>query len=467
MSNRKRNEALQSPAILHQESVVSHRHRAIRVLFVHRYADVVENCLSELKKAQFIVSATVVLDFAQCDKLVRSESYEVVIAEYRRPTLKAFQSLQVLCQNLRHTPLLFITSGRRTETVAQLSTEFSFGYLERNHITQLPMAVRQALKEKELREELEDARQALQHSQSRYRALADNPAYGVYRCNAEGLTVDVNQALANMLGYASKEELLTAKAPGGVLRSMAKDSPSAAHFADGNNIKPFEIEWKRKDGTALRARLSGRGVYDENGRFAGCEVIAVDVTEQRLLEDHLRHQASSDSLTGLANHRSLLEILHAEIARSDRTGREFSLVLFDLDGLKEVNDKFGHPTGDRALCRIGQILADTCRSVDTAARHGGDEFALVLPETSAAAASKVAERISELLAAESEQPTLSVSVGIASHPNDARTISSLLYAADRALYAMKGKRHAADKKSPRGLKLVKTGASRLEGEDAR
>jgi diguanylate cyclase (GGDEF)-like protein len=132
--------------------------------------------------------------------------------------------------------------------------------------------------------------------------------------------------------------------------------------------------------------------------------------------------------------------LQAEICRTKRTEREFSLLLLDLDGLKEINDRFGHLTGNRALCRLAQILADCCRSVDTAARQGGDEFALVLPETGVAAATLVAQRICDLLLNDAEEPTLSVSVGVASYPKDADTIRTLLYAADMALYAMKDKR---------------------------
>jgi diguanylate cyclase (GGDEF)-like protein len=145
----------------------------------------------------------------------------------------------------------------------------------------------------------------------------------------------------------------------------------------------------------------------------------------------------------LANHRRLFEVLHAEISRSKRTEREFSLLLLDLDGLKEINDSFGHLVGNRALCRLAQILADCCRSVDTAARQGGDEFALVLPETGLAAATLVATRICDLLAKDMEEPVLSVSVGVASYPNDANSIGTLLYAADRALYGMKEKQPRA------------------------
>jgi GGDEF domain-containing protein len=98
--------------------------------------------------------------------------------------------------------------------------------------------------------------------------------------------------------------------------------------------------------------LSGRNVHDDHGNFAGQEVIAIDITEQRLLEAQLRHQAASDSLTGLANHRKLFEVLHSEICRSKRTERNFSLLLLDLDGLKQINDRFGHLAGNRALCRL-------------------------------------------------------------------------------------------------------------------
>jgi diguanylate cyclase (GGDEF)-like protein/PAS domain S-box-containing protein len=313
----------------------------------------------------------------------------------------------------------------------------SFEYVEQGHLARLPMAVRRVLNERKLRRELEDAQKALRHSQSLYRALADNPTYGIYRCDAEGDLLDVNLALVTMLGYASKAELLAVNQQSEIIPNLRNDSLLAGLIPATKRIEPVELEWKRKDGTKLKARLSGRGIYDDHGNFAGHEIIVVDVTEQRTLEGQLRHQASTDSMTGLANHGRLFEVLHAEICRSERTGREFSLLLLDLDGLKKINDRFGHLVGSRALCRLAQILRDCSRSIDTAARHGGDEFALVLPETGADAAKLVGERIRELLAKDREEPALSVSVGVAGYPGDATTIGTLLYAADRALYEMK------------------------------
>ena len=443
MSNLAQNEFQSARRSLRPESAASHRRRPLNVLFMHRDADVVESCLEELKKARFTVCADLVLTLAQCTQQLRSQTYDVVVAEYPSPNWKGSQALQLLHQTVQEIPLLFVTTAVGSGSIAELTAHGAFDYVEREHIAQLPMAVRRAVNEKKLRAELEEAGKALRHSQSLYRALVDNPAYGICRCDAEGKFIDVNQALLTMLGYDTKEELLAANRASEIVLDLGRGAPSAGCSPESVRIEPVEIEWKRKNGTTLKARLSGRGAFDEHGDFDGYEIIAVDITEQRALEEQLRHQAFSDSLTGLANHRRLFDVLQGEIGRTKRTEREFSLLLLDLDGLKEINDRFGHLAGNRALCRLAQILADCCRSVDAAARQGGDEFALVLPETGVAAAALVARRICDLLAKDAEEPALSVSIGVASYPKDADSIGALLYAADRALYAMKDKRSAA------------------------
>ncbi|HKN75264.1 MAG TPA: GGDEF domain-containing protein [Candidatus Acidoferrum sp.] len=162
--------------------------------------------------------------------------------------------------------------------------------------------------------------------------------------------------------------------------------------------------------------------------------------DQARLFDQVRSMAVSDSLTGLANYRRLISVLEAELDRSRRTQRPFSVVLLDMDGLKTINDHYGHLTGSRAIVRLSKILRTHSRAIDTAARYGGDEFAVVLPEAGPDIASRVVSRIRERLAAEAEVPALSVSAGVAAFPEDGDTPEKLLGAADRALYGMK--RHA-------------------------
>ena len=166
-------------------------------------------------------------------------------------------------------------------------------------------------------------------------------------------------------------------------------------------------------------------------------VLAAVVLERRKVEDQLRQLAVSDPLTGLANYGHLIDVLETEVQRSRRTERSFAILFLDMDHLKRLNDEHGHLVGSRALWRIAEAMRKSCRAIDTAARYGGDEFALVLPESDEEAARQLERRVKELLAADPEPPPVSVSTGIASYPKDGESAEELLNAADRMLYGAK------------------------------
>jgi diguanylate cyclase (GGDEF)-like protein len=172
--------------------------------------------------------------------------------------------------------------------------------------------------------------------------------------------------------------------------------------------------------------------------------LAALVSEHLQVEARLRQLSVSDPLTGLANHRQLMYAVDTEIKRSQRTERRFAIVLLDLDRLKQTNDRYGHAVGSHALCRVAEALLVACRGVDTAARFGGDEFALVLPETSQEAAWHVARETAIANRFEAlRMPVMSVSVGVAVYPGDGSTVDQLLAAADRSLYESKEDAHRA------------------------
>lgn len=166
-------------------------------------------------------------------------------------------------------------------------------------------------------------------------------------------------------------------------------------------------------------------------------IVAAVVAERMEAVTLLRQLAVRDPLTGLANYREFVRVLEGEIERSGRTARAFAVVLLDLDGLKKINDRYGHIVGSGALLRVADVLRASSRAVDTAARFGGDEFALVLPETEGPAAFQVAERVRSDVAADPAPPRLSVSVGVALYPIDGTAPEDLLRVADQSLYEAK------------------------------
>lgn len=414
------------------------RRLLLRILFVHSNSGDIEHCLEELSRTYFRVNADVVLTPGEFSERLESKYYDVVLAEYPGGNSQGSQVLDILHLRDRQIPCIFLTDTTQPETLAKLITEGAADCVGMDHIGHIPVAIRRALSENKLRKERDQTEKKLRHSEARYRALVGNLNYGMCRCSTRGKFLDVNQALVTMLGYTSRDELLAADHASDILCDASKRAQLLGRSPGSTGAEPLEIDWKRKNGTTLKVRLSGREVSSADERDS-YEIIVEDVTQQRKLEDHLRQQAAKDSLTGLANYRHLVETVDTEIKRSERTEREFAVLFLDLDGLKQINDRFGHLVGSQALCRLADVLCICSREMDTPARFGGDEFALVLPETGQVPASLVARRICDSLANDGKEPRLSVSIGVATYPKDGGKVDSLLGAADAALYAMKAR----------------------------
>jgi diguanylate cyclase (GGDEF)-like protein/PAS domain S-box-containing protein len=399
--------------------------------------------VQELRRAHFRVTADVVLTTEQFAARVKAKYYDIVLAEYPFPHWQGRHELEMLRLRERQIPCIFLIDIMQPETAAELITTGAADCVGMDHLGHLPVAVRRALNENQLREERDRTEKRLRHSEARYRALVGNLAYGICRCNIKGKFLDVNPALMTMLGYASREELLEVNLATDVLGDPSKRAQLLGQSVEPGGVEPFETEWKQKNGATIKVRLSGREVKN-HGETDSYEIIVENVTQQRKLEDHLRQQAAKDALTGLANYRHLVETVDSEIKRSERTAREFALLFLDMDGLKQINDRFGHLVGSQALCRLADVLCICSRKVDTPARFGGDEFALVLPETGQVPAHLVAQRICDSLVNDGREPKLSVTIGVAIYPKDGENVDSLLGAADAALYAMKTRTHGPD-----------------------
>ncbi|MHB1606550.1 MAG: putative bifunctional diguanylate cyclase/phosphodiesterase [Leptospirales bacterium] len=198
----------------------------------------------------------------------------------------------------------------------------------------------------------------------------------------------------------------------------------------------------RPDGKEFSIEDSAAPIRDDDGTVRGCVIVFRDVTQKRQLEQKISYQANYDSLTDLPNRNLFRDRLSQTIAISNRSGHSFALLYLDVDHFKNVNDRMGHPFGDRILVELGQRFKGLIREIDTVARLGGDEFAVILGELpDRTSALVLGRRLMDHAALpfyiDDSRVDLTVSIGVALYPDDGNDTTSLIRNADIALYQVK------------------------------
>ncbi|PPD35577.1 MAG: hypothetical protein CTY19_00560 [Methylomonas sp.] len=296
--------------------------------------------------------------------------------------------------------------------------------------------------------ENEKINRALHEAEEKFHRVLDQSLVGIAMIIEERFHY-VNHKFADIFAY-DVERLLAIN----IIELISEvDQPKLMEAMRGALNKEFSqinitVNAQRRTGEVIAVEISGSAAIEINGKPALIAVMA-DITERlrseravKVLHEQLQYQAIHDPLTGLYNRLFLNESLDRELLLADRQGYPVSVIMTDLDHFKAINDRYGHQAGDKVLKAFADIMRRHSRASDIDCRYGGEEFFLVLPDTSQETAHQRAEQMrlsliaQPLVIGESIIP-VSASFGVAAYPASGLSCAELIGAADKALYAAK------------------------------
>jgi diguanylate cyclase (GGDEF)-like protein/PAS domain S-box-containing protein len=277
----------------------------------------------------------------------------------------------------------------------------------------------------------------LQRSERRYRSLFENAVEGIFQCTLEGQFLIANPACARILGFSSPDELIR---PDSGAKNLCFIDPGKyqefqAALKEKGIVEKLEAQLWRRDRSKIWVSLNVLLNPGSEGMSPFIEGRMEDITERKSSEERIYYLSFHDKLTGLYNRAYFEE----ELKRLD-TPRQLpiSLVLGDVNGLKLINDAFGHEEGDRLLRQIAFILRESCRKEDIVARLGGDEFAVLLPRTSAETAAEIIQRINQVCSQKNIGPVqLSIALGAVTKGTPSQGMRKILRDAEEKMYQTK------------------------------
>ena len=284
----------------------------------------------------------------------------------------------------------------------------------------------------------------LKHELRQMDRVLNSAGEGIIGLDAEGRAMFVNAAALRLTGYTRADleqrrlhDLIHHHCRDGETYA-AEDCPILSTLADGRERRVDDELFWRADGEAFPVEYVVAPVDADEGEGAGAVVVFQDITERRRLERELERRATTDALTGALNRERFEALLRAERTRSRRTGAPLSVVMFDIDHFKRVNDHFGHAAGDAVLETLVDRVGGELRDIDSLARWGGEEFMVLLPETDAEGAARLAERLRRRVAGEPFETVGAVSISLgAGQWREGEDEDGFLRRVDDALYAAK------------------------------
>ncbi|MCX5850722.1 MAG: PAS domain S-box protein [Deltaproteobacteria bacterium] len=284
------------------------------------------------------------------------------------------------------------------------------------------------------------AEEALRDSEKKYREILDNIDDGFYEVDLAGCFTFFNDILPQFLGYTHKE-LLQTDFKTAMDEENAQKVYNVFHgvYQTGIPVRLVEWESRKRDGSRVYVESSVSLIRNADGTPVGFRGVVRDITERRQFLDRLQTMAITDQLTGLFNRRGFITLTEQQLKSADRTKKKVLLAFIDVDGMKHINDIWGHEEGDRALVNATKLLKQSFRESDIIARIGGDEFAVLAPDVTDAMQtifiSRLHQQMDEHNAEAHSEYRISLSVGSTFYePYNPCSLDELISRADKLMY---------------------------------
>lgn len=297
------------------------------------------------------------------------------------------------------------------------------------------------LAKENLDDQLQKSDESLKQAEIQYKLIVETANEGIIALNENNQITYLNEKFAEMLKYERKE-LFNAPISDLVIEKYKFQFNELNKNPDSESEKSFESCFLCKDGFYHYVLISMKILSDPQGKYAGSFGMITDINERKNLEKQLFDLAIKDSLTGVYNRRHFLNLTQKEIEKARTENQALSLAIIDVDHFKQINDTYGHSTGDEVLLKIVNSILQRKERTDILGRFGGDEFVLLLPNTSLDKSKLILDEIRESIYSDTMRKDrgeikIGLSIGISSLHSKTDSLDSLLERADLALYKSK------------------------------
>jgi diguanylate cyclase (GGDEF)-like protein/PAS domain S-box-containing protein len=373
---------------------------------------------------------------------LEEQEWDLIICDQSMPGFSAPAALAIAKELRPDVPFIIVSAEIDINLAVALIKLGAQDYVQKIQLIRLGPVIERELRDAKLTHQHRLTEGRLHESQELFRAIVENVGDLVAVLDTEGRRIynspsyrplfrekDIRQGSSSFLEIHPEDRERIREI---FRRTVATGVGECAEF-----------RFVLKDGSIRHMESDGRAIRDADGKVSKVVVVSRDITELKLLEADLREMAATDILTSLPNRRHFLAQLEQELARVRRSEAHCaSVLMLDADHFKQVNDAFGHATGDNVLRHLAALMKNELRKIDTAGRIGGEEFAVILPGAALPAAEGFAERLRKKIAGtpaahENGSIPLTVSIGVTEIKASDASADDALVRADRALYHSK------------------------------